>query len=173
MSSSAPNRENRALTRERKEIIMNAPRLPWTALAAVPYKALYGVNLALAKSSVGHVLLELVQTRVSQMNGCAYCLDMHARELRKGGESWQRMNVVSAWRETDVFSAKEKAALAWAEAMTSLPGDYAGRELAYQGLPEHFNDQEIVELTWAVAGINAWNRMAIGMHQPVDTKPID
>jgi AhpD family alkylhydroperoxidase len=152
---------------------MNAPRLPWTTLGAAPYKALYGVNLALAKSTVGHNLLELVQTRVSQINGCAYCLDMHARELRKGGESWQRLNVVSAWWETDVFNAKEKAALAWAEAVTRMPGDLAQREATYQGLAAHFNEQEIVELTWAVAAINAWNRMAISMHQPVDTKPIE
>jgi alkylhydroperoxidase family enzyme len=83
------------------------------------------------------------------------------------------MNVVSAWRETDIFSAKEQAALAWTETLTRLPGDFAERELTYQALRDHFNDQEIVELTWAVAAINAWNRMAIGMHQPMDSKPID
>jgi AhpD family alkylhydroperoxidase len=152
---------------------MNSPRLPWDALAAAPYKSLYGVNLALSKSTLGHNLIELVQSRVSQINGCAYCLDMHARELRKGGETWQRLTVLSAWDETDLFSAKEQAALVWAETMTRLPGGFAEREAAYQGLREHFNDQEIVELSWAIAAINAWNRMAIGMHQPVDTKPIE
>jgi AhpD family alkylhydroperoxidase len=152
---------------------MNAPRLPWTALAFAPFKSLYGVNQALGKSSLGSNLLELVQTRVSQINGCAYCFDMHARELRKGGESWQRLNVLSTWRETDVFTANEQAALEWAETLTRLPDGYAEREVEYQALREHFNDEEIVELTWAVAVINAWNRMAIGMHQPVDTNPIN
>jgi AhpD family alkylhydroperoxidase len=152
---------------------MNSPRLPWSTLAAAPYKSLYGVSQALSKSSLGDKLIELVQLRASQINGCAYCLDMHARELRKGGETWQRMNVVSAWQEAGIFSAKEQAALLWAETLTRLPGDFAGREAAYQGLGEHFSDQEIVELSWAIAAINAWNRMAIGMHQPVDTRPIE
>jgi AhpD family alkylhydroperoxidase len=152
---------------------MNAARLPWTTLAPVPFKSLYGVNQGLSTSTVGHALLELVQTRVSQINGCAYCLDMHARELRKGGESWQRLNVLSAWRETDIFTSKEQAALEWAETLTRLADGYADRDVEYKALQEHFNDEEIVELTWAVAAINAWNRMAIGMHQPVDTSPID
>jgi len=152
---------------------MNAPRLAWTTLAPAQFKSLYAVSQSLAESSLGSKLIELVQTRVSQINGCAYCLDMHARELRKGGESWQRLNVLSAWRETDFFTAKEQAALAWAESLTCLPDGHADREVEYQALREHFNDGEIVELTWAVAVINAWNRMAIGMHQPVDANPID
>ncbi|MBP0589702.1 carboxymuconolactone decarboxylase family protein [Paraburkholderia sp. LEh10] len=152
---------------------MNAPRLPWTTLAPAQYKSMYGVNQALAKSSLGSNLIELVQTRVSQINGCAFCLDMHARELRKGGETWHRLNVLSAWQETNLFTAKEKAALAWAETLTRLPDGYSEREIEYQALREHFSDEEIVELTWSVAVINAWNRMAISMHQPVDTNPID
>lgn len=152
---------------------MNAPRLPWTTLAPAQYKSLYGVNRALANSSVGTSLLELVQLRVSQINGCAYCVYMHERELLKDGESRQRLNALSAWRETDVFTAKEQAALEWAETLTRLPDSYAEREDEYQELREHFNDEEIVELTWDVAVINAWNRMAIGMRQPVDAKPVD
>ncbi|SIT46038.1 4-carboxymuconolactone decarboxylase domain/alkylhydroperoxidase AhpD family core domain protein (fragment) [Paraburkholderia piptadeniae] len=77
------------------------------------------------------------------------------------------------WRETEFFSAKEQAALAWAETLTCLADVHAERDAEYQALREHFNDAEIVELTWAVAVINAWNRMAIGMHQPVDANPID
>ena len=152
---------------------MNAPRLPWTTLAPAPFKSLYAVNQSLAESPLGSRLIELVQTRVSQINGCAYCLDMHARELRKGGESWQRLSVLSAWRETDFFSAKEQAALAWAETMTLLADVHADRDVEYAALREHFSDTEIVELTWAVAAINAWNRMAIGMHQPVEPSPIE
>ncbi|ALP67761.1 carboxymuconolactone decarboxylase family protein [Paraburkholderia caribensis] len=152
---------------------MNAPRLAWTTLAPVQYKSLYAVSQSLAESSLGSQLIELVHTRVSQINGCAYCLDMHARELRKGGESWQRLSVLSAWRETHFFTDREQTALAWAESLTCLPDGHADREVEYQALREHFNDGEIVELTWAVAAINAWNRMAIGMHQPVEAKPID
>jgi AhpD family alkylhydroperoxidase len=152
---------------------MNAPRLPWTTLAPLQYKSLYAVSQASAHSSLGAQLVELVQTRVSQINGCAFCLDMHARELRKGGESWKRLNVISAWRETTLFTAKEQAALAWAETLTRLPDGYAERSAEFEALKEQFTEQEIVELTWTVAAINAWNRMAIGMHQPVDDKLIE
>jgi AhpD family alkylhydroperoxidase len=156
-----------------KEIIMNTPRLPWTTLAPSSYKSLSAVSLAAAQSSLGRQLVELIQTRVSQINGCAFCLDMHARDLRKGGESWKRLNVLSAWRETTFFTPKEQAALAWAESLTRLPDGYQDRNAEFEALKAHFTEQEIVELTWAVAAINAWNRMAIGMHQPVDDKPIE
>jgi len=152
---------------------MNTPRLRWNSLAPLQYKSLYAVSQAVAQSSLGRQLVELVQTRVSQINGCAYCLDMHARELRKDGESWKRLNVLSAWRETTFFTPKEQAALAWAESLTRLPDGYADRNAEFDALQTHFTEQEIVELTWAVAAINAWNRMAIGMHQPVDDKPIE
>jgi AhpD family alkylhydroperoxidase len=152
---------------------MNAPRLPWHTLASLQYKSLHAVSQAVAQSSLGRQLVELVQIRVSQINGCAYCVDMHARELRKDGESWKRLNVLSAWRETPFFTPKEQAALAWAESLTRLPDGYADRNAEFDALQTHFTEQEIVELTWAVAAINAWNRMAIGMHQPVDDKPIE
>ncbi|HTH60638.1 MAG TPA: carboxymuconolactone decarboxylase family protein [Paraburkholderia sp.] len=152
---------------------MNAPRLPWNTLAPLQYKSLHTVSETSAQSSVGRQLIELVQTRVSQINGCAFCLDMHARELRKGGESWKRLNVLSAWRETTFFTPKEQAALAWAESLTRLPDGYDDRNAEFAALNEHFSEQEIVELTWAVAAINAWNRMAIGMHQPVNERPIE
>ena len=140
---------------------MNAPRLPWNTLAPLPYKSLYAVSQSAAQSTLGRQLVELVQTRVSQINGCAYCLDMHARELRKGGESWKRLNVLSAWRETTLFSGREQAALAWAESLTRLPDGYADRNAEFDALSAHFTEQEIVELTWAVAAINAWNRIAV------------
>jgi len=152
---------------------MSTPRLPWNTLAPQQYKSLYAVSLACAQSSLGRRLVELVQTRVSQINGCAYCLDMHARELRHGGESWKRLNVLSAWRETTLFTPKEQAALAWAESLTRLPDGYADRNAEFDALRPHFTEQEIAELTWAIAAINAWNRMAIGMHHPVDDKPIE
>ena len=109
---------------------------------------------------------ELVQTRVSQINGCAFCLDMHVRDLRKLGETWQRINSLSTWREVGFYSERERTALAWAERLTCLAGGHGDQDAAFEALKGQFSEQEIVELTWAVANINAWNRMAVGMRQP-------
>ncbi|MGY8525419.1 carboxymuconolactone decarboxylase family protein [Paracidovorax citrulli] len=153
---------------------MNAPRLPWTTLAPVQYKSLSGVSQALASSSLGGALIELVQARVSQINGCAFCIDMHVRELRKAGESWQRLSLLAAWSEAgDLFTARERAALTWAETMTRLPDNHIDRGPDFEALRAHFTEQEIVELTWTVAAINAWNRMAVGMHNPISGRPIE
>ena len=84
---------------------MNQPRLPWTEISPKSYQAMAGVNGSLAKSTLGHSLMELVQTRVSQINGCAFCLDMHARDLRKHGETWQRLNSLSTWREVSFYTS--------------------------------------------------------------------
>jgi AhpD family alkylhydroperoxidase len=152
---------------------MSQPRLNWTSIAPQTYKAMAGVNTTISGSTLGAKLMELVQARVSQINGCAFCLDMHARALRKQGESWQRLNSLSTWRETTLYSARERAALNWAETMTRLADQHRDRDTDFAALQAEFNDQEIVELCWAIAAINAWNRMAIGMHAPVAEKPID
>ncbi|KWT94133.1 MULTISPECIES: carboxymuconolactone decarboxylase family protein [unclassified Variovorax] len=152
---------------------MNEARLPWTRIAPKSYQALAGVNASLAKSTLGPALMELVQTRVSQINGCAFCLDMHARDLRKHGESWQRINNLSTWREVGLYSERERAALNWAETMTRIADRHGDQDSAFGKLKELFSDQEIVELNWTVALINAWNRMAIGMRQPPSDKPIE
>lgn len=111
---------------------MSHPRLNWTDIAPKTYKAMAGVNATLSNSTLGPILTDLVQTRVSQINGCAFCLDMHARDLRKHGETWQRINSLSTWRETELYSARERAALNWAETMDP-PGrparSRAGRRL--------------------------------------------
>lgn len=152
---------------------MNAPRLPWNTLAPQHYKSLYAISQSLAQSTLGKPLVELVQTRVSQINGCAYCVDMHVRALRQAGEAWNRLNVLPVWRETTLFSPREAAALSWAETLTRLPDGYADRNAEFETLQAHFSAQEIVELSWVIASINAWNRMAIGMHVPVEDKPIE
>ena len=152
---------------------MNAPRLPWNTLAPQHYKSLYAISQSLTQSTLGKPLIELVQTRVSQINGCAYCVDMHVRALRHAGEAWNRLNVLPVWRETTLFSARETAALAWAETLTRLPDGYTDRNAEFEALQGQFGDQEIVELSWVIASINAWNRMAIGMHVPVENKPIE
>ena len=152
---------------------MSQPRLNWTEIAPRAYRAMAGVNATLSGSTLGAPLMDLIQTRVSQINGCAFCLDMHARDLRKQGESWQRLNSLSTWRETTLYSARERAALNWAESMTRLADHYRDRDADFAALQAEFNDQEIVELCWAIAAINAWNRMAIGMHAPVAEKPLE
>ena len=151
----------------------NEPRLPWTHIAPKAYQAMASVGAATAASSLGPVLMAMVHTRVSQLNGCAFCVDMHVRSLREHGEGWQRINSLSTWRETGLYSQRERAALNWAETMTRLVEDHGSREADFDALKGQFSDQEIVDLTWHIAQTNAWNRMAIGMRSPVADKPIE
>jgi len=152
---------------------MHAARLPWTTLAPQQYASLRSITESLTQSTLGRRLVELIQTRVSQINGCAFCVDMHVRDARQAGEPWNRINLLSVWRETTLFSARETAALSWAESLTRLPDGYDDRKAEFEMLQASFNAQEIVELSWVIASINAWNRMAIGMHMPVADKPIE
>lgn len=134
-------------------------------------KAVFGLSAYLAKSSVEKHLLQLVEYRVSQINGCAYCLDMHSKDLRAGGENEQRIYTVAAWRETPFFTSRERAALSWAEAVTVLGKDHVSDEV-YQEARKEFSEEELIDLTLAVATINMWNRLNIafrttaGSYQP-------
>ncbi len=116
-------------------------------------------------------LLELVKMRASQINGCAYCLDMHSKDARAAGETEQRLYVLSAWREAPFYSPRERAALAWTEAVTLISRDEIGDEL-YQEVSAQFSEKELVDLTLAIIAINGWNRLAIsfrkvpGTYQP-------
>jgi AhpD family alkylhydroperoxidase len=152
---------------------VNQPRLAWTQIAPKHYQAMAGVSALTHKSGLGPQLLELVQTRVSQINGCAFCLDMHARDLRKQGETWQRINSLATWREASFYTERERAALNWAETMTRLSDTHGDHDGAFAQLGGHFSEQEIVELSWAIAQINAWNRMAVGMRQPPSDQPLE
>ena len=152
---------------------MHQARLPWTRLAPKTYQAMAAVSASTANSTLGTVLIELIQSRVSQLNGCAFCVDMHARVLREHGESWQRLNSLVTWREAPFYSERERAALHWAELMTRLTDPYADRDAAFEALKPHFSEQEIVELNWTIAQINAWNRMSVGRGQPVEVKALD
>lgn len=151
---------------------MNEPRLPWTHIAPKTYQAMAAVNATVGQSSLGRVLIELVQTRVSQLNGCAFCVDMHVRDLRQRGETWQRINSLSTWREIGLYSQRERAALNWAETLTRLVEHHGSRDADFELLKTQFSDQEIVELSWTIAAINTWNRMAIGMQVQVLEKAI-
>lgn len=128
-------------------------------------KALFGLGSYLAKSPLEKSLLHLIEFRVSQINGCAFCLDMHSKDLRDEGETEQRIYLLSAWRETNLYTEREKAALAWAEAVTKLEDNQVGDEVYHQAL-NAFSQEELVDLTFAVTTINTWNRFNIAFHTP-------
>lgn len=125
----------------------------------------FGIGAYLARSSIEKKLLHLVEYRVSQINGCAYCLDMHSKDLRHEGESEQRIYVISAWRESDLFTERERAALAWAEAVTTLP-DHQVPEEVFQAAKNEFGEEELLDLTLAITTINTWNRFNIAFRTP-------
>ena len=116
-------------------------------------------------------LVELVKTRASQLNGCAYCLDMHTKDARAAGETEQRLYALSAWRETPFFTPRERAALAWTEALTNIQQGHASDE-SYAEARSQFDERELVKLTLAITQINTWNRIALafriepGTYQP-------
>jgi AhpD family alkylhydroperoxidase len=125
-----------------------------------------GLEQAVRDSSLEPALLELVRMRTSQLNGCAFCLDMHSKDARARGEGEQRLHLLNAWREAPFYSARERAALAWCEALTLLPQSGAPDDV-YEQLARQFDEQEIVALTLAIVAINGWNRFAVGLRSPV------
>ena len=134
-------------------------RLNYAKLTPEATKAMYSLGAYLARCGLEKGLLELVKIRVSQINGCAFCLDMHTKDARAEGETEQRIYALNAWRETPFFTDRERAALAWAEAVTRI-GDGVHDPL-YQEASRHFTEKELADLTWAVVAINGWNRIAI------------
>src|SRR6476620_7709483 len=130
------------------------------------FEAMLGLEQAVRGSDLDPVLLELVKLRASQINKCAYCLDMHSKDARARGESEQRLHLLAAWREAPVYSPRERAALAWCETLTTLPATGAPDE-AYAHLQEHFSTEEIAALTFQIVAINGWNRLAVGLRTPV------
>ncbi|MEE1886771.1 carboxymuconolactone decarboxylase family protein [Pseudomonas carassii] len=136
-------------------------RLEWAKHSPEAYKAMIGLEQALVASGLEHSLLELIRLRASQINGCAYCVNMHANDARKAGETEARLQTLSVWRETRYFSERERAALAWVESLTRL-AERAAPQDEYQALLEHFSAKEIANLTLAIATINAWNRFGVG-----------
>ncbi|MFC3078557.1 carboxymuconolactone decarboxylase family protein [Phenylobacterium terrae] len=115
----------------------------------------------LAGCGLEHSLIELVKMRVSQINGCAYCLHMHSRDARAAGESEERLHLLAAWRESSLYTDRERAALAWAESLTRI-ADTAAPDADFEPLRACFTEAEIVDLTLLITTINAWNRIAVG-----------
>ncbi|MBC3483662.1 carboxymuconolactone decarboxylase family protein [Pseudomonas sp. SWRI59] len=136
-------------------------RIEWAKHAPEAYKAMVGLEQALAKSGLENSLLELVRLRASQINGCAYCINMHANDARQAGETEARLQTLSVWQETAYFTPRERAALAWVENLTRLP-ERGAPQPEYEALQAHFEPQEVVNLTLAIATINAWNRFGVG-----------
>ncbi|MCC6240919.1 MAG: carboxymuconolactone decarboxylase family protein [Phycisphaerales bacterium] len=136
------------------------PRFNHVELANGAFKGLFEVEKYLRKSSLPAKLFHLVKLRASQINGCAYCLDMHWKDLRALGETEQRLYSLDAWRECPWYDDKERAALEWTEAVTLISQTHARDEI-FERVRPHFTDQELADLTWNIATINAWNRMAI------------
>lgn len=135
-------------------------------------KAMLQLEGYVHNSGLEKPLLELVKMRASQINGCAYCLDMHSKDARAGGETEQRLYVLNAWREAPFYSDRERAALAWTEAITGIANSHFSDALNEE-VRQHFSEKELVDLTMAIIAINGWNRLAIpfsakqvGTYQP-------
>jgi len=135
-------------------------RLEYAKVAPGAMKAMRELEKYVASSGLERSLYELVKTRASQINGCAYCLDMHTKDARKAGETEQRLYALSAWRETPFYTDRERAALEWTEALTLISQNDVPDSL-YENVRQFFDEQEIVALTMAVVAINGWNRLAI------------
>ena len=142
-------------------------RLDYKAAAPAAFKAMLDLEMYARGSGLEHSLLELVRMRASQINGCAFCLNMHSREARAAGESEQRLYVLQAWREAPFYSDRERAALAWTEALTRISDGPVPDEL-YAETRRHFDEKAIVDLSLAIIAINAWNRLAIPFRSKLD-----
>lgn len=142
----------------------NNLRLPYWNLAPELFAAMRQVSERLSICTVESRLIELVYQRVSQINGCAFCLGMHAEHLREAGETSARLDQLAGWRESLLYTPAERAALNWAESLTQIAVTHA-TDVDYQPLLNHFNARQIAELTFAISQMNAWNRMAIAMRQ--------
>jgi len=145
----------------------NMQRLDYYQIAPEPITKLASASQYLDTASVDSSLRLLIEIRVSQINGCAYCVDLHSRQARKRGEVEQRLDTLFVWRETPFFSDRERAALAWAESVT-LVSETRVPDAVFESLQEHFTDREIVDLTMIVSLMNAWNRIAISFRKTIE-----
>lgn len=150
-------------------------RIEYDKVAPGAFRAMLGLEKYLHTSGLEASLLHLIKMRASQINGCAYCLDMHSQDARAGGETEQRLYLLNAWREAPFYTERERAAFEWTEALTLISENHVPDEI-YNHVREHFSEQELVDLSLAVVTINAWNRLAIsfrsepGEYQPATVK---
>ncbi|HZE99056.1 MAG TPA: carboxymuconolactone decarboxylase family protein [Planctomycetota bacterium] len=147
---------------------MEARIQDYPKFAPESFKTMLALSAATKNSSLEPKLLELVKIRASQINGCAYCLDMHTQDARAIGETEQRINLLSAWREAPFYTDRERAALGWTEAVTKVADTHVP-DYVYNEVRARFSEKETVELNWAVVTINAWNRVAVSFRIPAGT----
>jgi AhpD family alkylhydroperoxidase len=145
-------------------------RIDYTDVAPGVYQALSAVEVYVRKSGLDRTLLDLVKLRASQINHCAFCLDMHWKEARTAGETEQRLYGLSAWREAPYYTARERAALAWTEAVTVLTDGFVPDNV-FEAARTQFSEKELVDLTIAVIAINSWNRVAVTFRVPPGALP--
>jgi AhpD family alkylhydroperoxidase len=145
-------------------------RLPFFSLAPKTLHAMINLSKSVSQSSIGERIFELVNLRVSQVNGCGVCVDMHYRSLLKQGADPRHINAVAGWREAPFFSPRERAALAWADAVNALP-QRDETDTAFRGLREHFDDNEIAELTYGIAAIRGWNVLNLSLRNQIPEQP--
>jgi AhpD family alkylhydroperoxidase len=141
-------------------------RVDYRSVFPAAAKALAGLEQAVRGSSLEAQLLELVKLRASQLNGCGYCVDMHTKDAEAIGVEAQRLHLVVVWKEAPVYSPRERAALAWCEALTNVSSSGAPDDV-YEQVVGAFSPEEIVALTLAIVAINGWNRFAVGLRSPV------
>lgn len=141
-------------------------RVPYPKLAPKAFQALLDLSGAVKKGALGERLVDLVFLRVSQINGCAFCIDMHWRDLMRQEIDPRHLNALAGWREAPFFSERERAALRWAEIVAATPHSDASDE-EFARLREHFSDAEIAELSFAIAAINAWNLLNVSLRNPL------
>lgn len=143
-----------------------ASRLDYTKSNPAAVQAVMGLEKALGKSTLEKPLTELVRLRASQINGCAYCIDLHTADARRAGEDDRRLATVSVWHETPFFTDRERAALAWTEAVTLVGQTHVPNDV-WHAVRAQFSDAELVDLTLLVCTINTWNRLAISFRKPL------
>ena len=141
------------------------PRLNFIEASPEAYRAMATLEKYLAGCSIEKPLRELVKMRASQINGCAYCIDMHWKDARAAGETEQRLYGLDAWEESPYYTDRERAAMAWTEALTLVSKDHVP-DAVYEKVKPHFSERELADLTWLIASINTWNRIAISFRAP-------
>jgi AhpD family alkylhydroperoxidase len=141
-------------------------RFDYKLAAPDAYRAQLAVGAYVTSSGLEHSLLELIKVRASVLNGCGYCVDMHTKDARLAGETEQRLYAIAVWHETPFFTPRERAALAWTDAVTDVARTGVPDDV-YADVKEHFTEAEIVNLTMAIIVINGWNRLAIAFREPV------
>ncbi len=144
------------------------PRFDFHSVAPRGLQAMLGLQAYVNNAGLEHSLLELVKMRASQINGCAFCLDMHSKDARAAGETEQRLYLLDAWEETSLYSPRERAALQWTEAVTRVADGHVPDEV-YRSVREHFSEEELVNLTYALVAINGWNRLCIAFRAQAGT----